>query len=378
MAKTARLPRARTAAHLLVAALLALPVGVRSAFAQTKVTVDEYNPTAMLKVPSTRVDRARFPFVDAHGHQDLTMDDARLRALLAQMDTIGLAVMVNLSGGSGARLAAQVESAKRRAPGRFVVFANLDFANIDSPQWGANAAKQLEADVRQHGASGLKIFKNLGMDLVDGRGRRIPTDDPRFDPVWAKAGELGIPVLIHTAEPPAFFEPLDATNERYTELVQFPGRYRPSSKYPSFDSLLAEQHRMFRKHPRTTFINAHLGWLGGDLARLGAMLDALPNVYVEVAAALYEVARQPRYARAFFERYQDRILMGKDTFGGPDEFRVYFRIFETTDEYFPWYRRRHAFWGMYGLGLSDAVLRKVYADNARRIIPGIDGARFPR
>jgi predicted TIM-barrel fold metal-dependent hydrolase len=206
----------------------------------------------------------------------------------------------------------------------------------------------------------------------------VRTDDPRLAPIWDMAGTLGIPVLIHTAEPPAFFLPVDKHNERYLELTQFPGRTRPPGKYPPFDSLIAEQHRMFRQHPRTTFISAHLSWLGQDLGRLGRTLDSIPNMNVEVAAALYEIGRQPRAGRAFFVKYQDRILMGKDTFGGEDEYAVYFRIFETNDEYFPWYRRRHAFWGMYGLALPDSVLRKVYYRNALRIVKGMDASGFPK
>ena len=340
--------------------------------------LDRYEPTSMLVTRETRVPRARFPFVDVHGHQDLSMGDSALASLVRQMDAMGLRTMVNLSGGSGERLAAQVRNARAKYPGRFVVFANVDWSRVNDPEFARNAAAQLERDVRQGGAAGLKIFKNLGMDTFWADGSRVRTDDPRLDPIWAKAGELGIPVLIHTAEPPAFFLPLDEHNERYLELSQFPGRIRPPEKYPPFDSLVAEQHRMFRRHPRTTFISAHLSWLGQDLARLGRVLDSIPNMNVEVAAALYEIGRQPRAGRDFFLRYQDRIMMGKDTFGGPAEFEVYFRIFETSDEYFPWYRRRHAFWGMYGLDLPDSVLRKVYYQNALRIVPSIAREGFPR
>lgn len=336
------------------------------------MTIERYEPRSMLVVPQTHVPRARFPFVDVHGHQNLTASDSALAALVRQMDSIGLRTMVNLSGGSGERLAAQVRNARAKYPGRFVVFANVDFNRINEPNFAEAAAAQLERDVREGGAAGLKVFKNLGMDTYWSDGSRVRTDDPRLAPIWDKAGELGIPVLIHTAEPAAFFEPVDEHNERYLELWMYPSRTRPPEKYPPFDSLMAEQHRMFRQHPRTNFISAHLSWLGQDLGRLGAVLDSIPNMYVEVAAALYEIGRQPRAGRAFFERYQDRILMGKDTFGGPDEFAVYFRIFETDDEYFPWYRKRHAFWGMYGLGLPDTVLRKVYYENAKRIIPGIE------
>jgi predicted TIM-barrel fold metal-dependent hydrolase len=342
------------------------------------MTLEDYEPRSMLVTEEHPVRRAKFPFVDIHGHQNLSMDDASLASLVAQMDAMGLRTMNNLSGGSGASLAAQVRNVRAKYPGRFTVFANIDWSRINEPNFAQNAAAQLERDVKQGGAVGLKIFKNLGMDTYWADGSRVRTDDPRLAPIWDKAGELGIPVLIHTAEPPAFFLPVDRYNERYLELTQFPGRTRPPDKYPPFDSLIAEQHRMFKRHARTTFISAHLSWLGQDLARLGRTLDTIPNMNVEVAAALYEIGRQPRAGRSFFIRYQDRILMGKDTFGGQDEFAVYFRIFETNDEYFPWYRRRHAFWGMYGLGLPDSVLKKVYYKNALRIVKGMDGGGFPK
>ena len=342
------------------------------------MTIDDYEPTSMLVVRGTSVPKAKFPFVDIHGHQNLSMGDAELASLVTQMDHINLRTMVNLSGGSGAGLVAQVQNAKKKYPGRFVVFANVDWNKVNEPNFAQHAAAQLEKDVKDGGAVGLKIFKNLGMDTFWADGTRVRTDDIRFAPIWEKCGELGIPVLIHTAEPAAFFLPVDKHNERYLELTQFPGRTRPPDKYPPFDSLIAEQHRMFKRHAKTTFISAHLSWLGQDLGRLGRTLDTIPNMMVEVAAALYEIGRQPRAGRAFFTRYQDRILMGKDTFGGEDEYAVYFRIFESGDEYFPWYRRRHAFWGMYGLELPDEVLRKVYYKNALRIVKGIDGSQFPR
>jgi predicted TIM-barrel fold metal-dependent hydrolase len=342
------------------------------------MTLEEYEPTSMLVTDEHPVRRAKYPFVDIHGHQDLTMSDAALAALVAQMDHMGLRTMNNLSGGSGATLAAQVRNARTKYPGRFTVFANVDWSRVNEPNFARNAAAQLERDVKEGGAAGLKIFKNLGMDTYWTDGTRVRTDDPRLAPIWDMAGTLGIPVLIHTAEPPAFFLPVDRHNERYLELTQFPGRTRPPNRYPPFDSLIAEQHRMFKRHPKTTFISAHLSWLGQDLGRLGRTLDSIPNMNVEVAAALYEIGRQPRAGRAFFVKYQDRILMGKDTFGGEDEYAVYFRIFETSDEYFPWYRRRHAFWGMYGLALPDSVLRKVYYRNALRIVKGMDASGFPR
>jgi uncharacterized protein len=370
------------AATLLLASSLTAPLAAQVRRNEQErppsMTLEDYEPRSMLVTTETAVRRAKFPFVDIHGHQDLSMPDAQLASLVAQMDHMGLRTMNNLSGGSGASLKAQVQNVRARYPGRFTVFANIDWGRINEPNFARNAADQLERDVKDGGAVGLKIFKNLGMDTYWADGSRVRTDDPRLAPIWNKCGELGIPVLIHTAEPPAFFLPVDRHNERYLELTQYPQRTRPPNKYPPFDSLIAEQHRMFKRHAKTTFISAHLSWLGQDLARLGRTLDSIPNMNVEVAAALYEIGRQPRAGRAFFMKYQDRILMGKDTFGGEEEYAVYFRIFESSDEYFPWYRRRHAFWGMYGLGLPDEVLRKVYYRNALRIVKGMDASGFPK
>ena len=204
----------------------------------------------------------------------------------------------------------------------------------------------------------------------------MPVDDPRINPVWEKCADLGIPVLIHSGEPRSFFDPQDKYNERWLELKEIPSRARPPDKYPSFEQILKEQHHLFESHPRTRFIDAHLGWLGGDLARLGALFDRLPNVYTEIGAVLAELGRQPRFARDWFVKYQDRVMFGKDTWAA-DEYLVYFRVLETDDEYFDYYRKRHAFWKMYGLALPDDVLKKLYYKNALKVIPGIDPSPFP-
>lgn len=352
----------------LLALCAAAPAGAQ------EMTVEAYEPRSTLVVPEHPVTRAKFPFIDVHNHQRPNADAAEL---VREMDRLNMAVMVNLSGGSGEQLARQVENLKGKEPRRFLVFANLDFEGIDEPGWGERAAAQLERDVREGGAQGLKIFKNLGLDLKDSRGERVRTDDPRLDPVWRKAGELGVPVLIHTGEPSEFFAPHDANNERWLELKQFPSRARPADRYPSFEQVMSEQHAVFRRHPQTKFINAHLGWLGGDLGRLGRLMDEMPNMYTEIGAVLAELGRQPRFARDFFIRYQDRVLFGKDTWA-PEEYHYYFRTLETDDEYFPYYRKRHAFWRLYGLDLPDEVLRKLYYQNALRIIPGIDASLFPQ
>jgi predicted TIM-barrel fold metal-dependent hydrolase len=359
--------------RILLALALLLPVIVE---AQTSsMTFEEYDPKSTLVVPQHPRTKARFPFIDVHNHQRRDMPAAEVDQLVADMDRIGLKVMVNLSGGSGAGLVQGLNTLRAKNPKRFVAFANVDFRGIDDPGFGAKAAKQLEEDVK-HGAVGLKIFKNLGMFVVDKAGKRVHTDDPRLDPIWRKAAELKIPVLIHTGEPSAFWSPLDKHNERWLELQQFPDRRRTDPKFASFEETMAEQHNLFRKHPNTTFIDAHLGWLGNDLTRLGKLLDAMPNVNTEIGAVLHELGRQPRAARAFLIKYQDRVLMGKDIWNA-EEYATYFRVLETEDEYFDYYRKRHAFWKMYGLGLPDEVLKKIYYKNALRIIPGIDPAGFP-
>ncbi|MDO8545085.1 MAG: amidohydrolase family protein [Opitutaceae bacterium] len=363
-------------ALLAVATMPLLLAQPRPVEGRATMSFEEYNPVSMLKVPGQEITRAKFPFIDVHNHQRRHTESS-LAGVVREMDAMNMAVMVNLSGGSGTALREHAALMEKVAPGRFVIFANINFDGIDDPEWGARTAAQLERDVKEGGARGLKVFKNLGMTQRDKQGKRVPTNDPRIDPVWAKAGELGIPVLIHTAEPAAFFLPLDKNNERWLELTMYPTRARPADRYPSFETLMAEQHAVFRKHRNTTFINAHLGWYGHDLAQLGRLMDEMPNMVTELGAVIYEPARQPRFARQFFIKYQDRILMGKDSWV-PDEYRTYFRVLESADEYFPYHKKYHAYWRMYGLDLPDEVLKKVYHENALRVIPGIDRARFPR
>lgn len=346
-----------------------------SAILAQTMSIEEYDPKSTLVVPQHILTRAKYPFIDVHNHQ-WALTPEKVDQLIADMDKINLRIMVNLSGGYGERLKQNVEALKSRYKDRFVVFANLDFANVDDPGYGERAARQLEQDVRS-GAQGLKFFKNFGMDLKDGKGERIHVDDPRFEPVWNLCAKLRIPVLIHTGEPWSFFQPQDRYNERWLELKQFPQRARPPGRYPSWETLMGEQHHLFSSHPWTIFINAHLGWLGGNLAELGRLMDQMPNMYTEIGAVLAELGRQPRFARQWMIHYQDRVMFGKDTWA-PEEYYCYFRVLETADEYFDYYRKRHAFWKMYGLDLPDEVLRKLYYKNALRVIPGLNPEGFPQ
>ena len=335
---------------------------------------EEYNPSSTLVVPEHPVKRAKYPFVDIHNHQfDMPIKD--LTQLTAEMDSLNMAFMVNLSGLRGVYLQQCLNNVKENAPTRFGLFVNLDWEKIDEPDFVENNLRILR-DAKVAGAIGLKIYKGLGLTDTDSQGQRIAVDDPRIDPIWAECGTLGFPVLIHSAEPASFWKPKDKNNERWLELKQKPSRYRDPKKVPSFESILAEQHHVFEKHPQTIFINAHLGWMGNDLDRLGKHLDRYPNVVTEIGAVLAELGRQPRRAKQFLVDYQDRVLFGKDAYN-VKEYYTYFRVLETEDEYFEYYRKRHAFWKMYGLGLPDEVLKKLYYKNALRILPTIDSTLFP-
>lgn len=339
------------------------------------LTFEEYNPTSTLVVPGENIKRAKFPFIDVHGHQ-YRMAEQDLAPVIAAMDTLNMGIMVNLSGRSGENLMQSVQNIKDNYPNRFVVFANVNFEGVGEEGWAEKAVNQLAEDCK-NGARGLKVYKSLGLRNEDTDGNRIAVNDPRLDPIWAKCGELGIPVLIHTADPKPFWDEFDADNERWLELKTRPRRKRGADNPAPWEQLIAEQHAMFKKHPNTTFINAHMGWFANDLGKLGELLDEMPNMNVGIGAIIAELGRQPRFAKAFFIKYQDRILFGKDSWK-PEEFPTYFRVLESDDEYFPYHKKYHAFWPMYGLDLPDDVLKKVYYKNALRIVPGLDKSLFPK
>jgi len=338
---------------------------------------ENYDPPSTLVVPEHPVTSAKYPFIDVHNHQ-FGMPTQDLKKLTDEMNSLNMAVMVNLSGrgrGSKEHLAEALGNVKNNFPNRFIVFTNIDFDGVDTPGWTENAVNQLQDDY-DLGARGLKIYKSLGMRSKDSKGNRVKIDDPRIDPVWDKCGELGIPVLIHSADPKPFWSPMDENNERWLELKLRPGRKRGDTNPVPWEQIIGEQHNVFRKHPKTTFINAHMGWYANDLGALGELMEEFPNMYVEIGAVIAELGRQPRFAKAFFDKYQDRVLFGKDSYN-PEEYYTYFRVLETSDEYFPYYKKYHAYWKMYGLDLDDEVLKKLYYKNALNIIPAIDRSLFP-
>ncbi len=347
------------------------------ALAQT-MDFESYNPPSTLVVPENIVTRAKYPFIDVHNHQ-FGMNTQNLDNLVKEMDELNMKVMVNLSGrgrGSTQYLMDVLNNVKTNYPNRFIIFTNIDFSNIDDPNWTKNAVKTLEEDVKA-GANGLKIYKSLGLRHTDSKGNRIAVDDPRIDPIWAKCGELGIPVLIHSADPKPFWDPHDANNERWLELKTRPGRKRSDTDPAPWESIIAEQHSVFARHPNTKFINAHLGWYANNLDKLAELMDKYPNMYSEIGAVIAELGRQPRHARAFLTKYQDRVMFGKDAYN-KEQYYTYFRVLETADEYFPYYKKYHAYWKMYGLDLPDEVLKKMYYKNALKVIPNIDKSLFPK
>jgi predicted TIM-barrel fold metal-dependent hydrolase len=339
----------------------------------------DYRPRSTLVVPAHPVPRAKFPAVDFHGHPaGLLNDAAGLGRLGDALDSLNVRVMVvaNNMSGDALRNAVALVKASPRMKDRVRILTGIDFRNV-GPGWAEKAVAQLEADVAA-GAVGVgEVGKQFGQSIRKADGTRLRANDPDLAPVWAAAARLRIPVFVHTGDPQEFYRPHDYSNERWLEMALFPGRRIPPEQHPDFDELMAERDSLFRANPRTTFVMAHFGWHANDLARLGRMLDAMPNVHTEMGAILYDIGRQPRAARDFFIKYQDRILFGKDSFQ-PEEYPYYWRVLETRDDYFDYYRDYHAFWKLYGIDLPDAVLKKVYYGNALRITPGLPRTGWPR
>jgi predicted TIM-barrel fold metal-dependent hydrolase len=293
------------------------------------------------------------------------------------MDSLNLRVMLVAQNVSGQRLQETLAAiAASPHKDRFRVLAGVDFRSV-GPGWGARAAQQLEEDIKA-GAIGVgEVPKSFGLDIRKADGSRLKIDDAELDPLWQAFARLDVPAFIHTAEPQEFFQPLDYQNERWLELALFTDRRNNGPNDPKFEELMTERNNLFRKHPKTRFVAAHFGWHANDLGRLGRLLDEFPNVTVEAGAILYDLGRQPRAAREFFIKYQDRVMFGKDSFQ-PEEYPYYWRVFETADEYFDYYRDYHAFWKMYGMSLPDDVLKKVYYKNAVRVFKGMPTAGWPQ
>ncbi len=350
-------------------------------FKNNIMSFEDYNPPSSLVVEGEVVKKAKFTFIDVHSHL-WNMPVMDLDKLVSEMDEINMGFIVNLSGSGFGPQAAKdlyfdksIKNIEENHPKRVGLFVNVDFNSVDIENHVENQVNIIRGAVAK-GAIGLKVYKGLGLTNKDSKGNRVAVDDKRLGPIWEVCGELGIPVLIHSADPFQFWQDKDDQNERWFELKEKPGRYYGDSSFiPPFEEIINEQHTIFKRHPNTTFINAHLGWMGNDLDKLGKHLDEFPNVMTEFGAVIAELGRQPKTARDFFIKYQDRILFGKDSYN-KEEFYTYFRVLESDDEYFNYFRKRHAFWKMYGLNLPDGVLKKIYHENALKLFPSIDKTLF--
>ncbi|GAB4570247.1 MAG: hypothetical protein Kow0047_23800 [Anaerolineae bacterium] len=336
--------------------------------------LSEYLPRPQLVVKETWIEQPKFPVFDAHNHLGPTFGGhwsrRPVRELLDVLDASGVEAIVDLDGGWGEALREHIERLQKPHPDRIFVFAQLDWARWREdpafPQWAAESLKESAAA----GARGLKVWKDLGLRIRDHEGRLVPVDDERLAPIWETAAELGLPVLIHVADPVAFFQPLDRYNERWEELRQHPDWHFYGPEYPPFDAIIEQFANVVRRHPRTTFIGAHVGCYAENLGWVSALLEECDNLYVDIAARIAELGRQPYTARRFLIQHQDRVLFGLDQAASITAYRVYYRFLETDDEYFPYWtgpKPGQGRWYIYGVHLPDDVLRKIYHENARRL-----------
>ncbi len=337
----------------------------------------DFKPKSMLHAHVHNINRARFPVIDVHNHVNDAMNIDREHIspsrVVEIMDHCNIQKIVILTGRWGERLQKVLDEMVKPYPDRFMVFTQIDWSKINDPNFSQEMVKQLD-DAVARGARGLKVLKDFGLEVRDKSGKLIAVDEPRLDPVWEECGRLGIPVAIHVTDPEAFFLPLDATNERYEELIENPSWHFYGPKYPSKQSILEARDRMFAKHPNTTFISLHVANWPENLDYVSSLLDRLPNVVVEFGAREAELGRQPRRAREFFLKYQDRILFGTDNTPQEEMYRNHFRWLETADEYFDyWEAPGQGRWEIYGLDLPDQVLAKVYHLNAEKVFAQFKG-----
>jgi len=367
-----------------------------SAASSASLELSDFEPRSALVTPKTAVERASSPAIDVHAHvfwstglaklddpdaKPLIPPDEQYAEIIRWMDELNLETLINLNSGWGDELALAIDSFTGVGAGRFTACTEPAWVRVSEPDYPAWQADEL-GRAKSAGAVGLKVLKVLGLFLRE-EGKLVAVDDSRFDPMWEAAGELGLPVFIHTADPDAFFTPIDRHNERWEELAAHPDWSFYGSDFPSKAELIAARDRVIERHPRTNFVCLHVGNQSENLAEVGARLDRFPNMYVETGARLGELGRQPRASRRFFEAYQDRILFGTDAVPlpegekypqqtlVPDMYQRYFRFFETEDEYFdysPAPTPPQGRWKIYGIGLPEAIQRKVYRENAARLL----------
>jgi uncharacterized protein len=350
-----------------------------SADADSKKTIllKDYHPETSLHTAKHEINRAKFPVWDVHNHTNDARgigDRVDPKELVERMDRLNVKTIVILTGGWGADLQKLIDTMVKPYPGRFIVMTQIDWSKIDDPNFSQLMVKQIDDSVAR-GARGLKILKELGLGVRDKSGKLIPVDDARLDPVWDECGKLGIPVFIHVADPEAFFHPIDANNERYEELIEHPDWSFYGHDFPTLEELMAQRDRMFAKHPQTTFAALHFGSWPENLDFVDATLAKFPNVMIETGAREGELGRQPRRVRELILKYPDRVMFGTDEGASEEMYRNYFRWLETSDEYFPYAQYPgQGRWMIYGLGLPDDVLEKMYHKNAERVFAQFKGS----
>jgi predicted TIM-barrel fold metal-dependent hydrolase len=324
---------------------------------------DRFDPGRLkstLVVPETRVERFRHPVTDAHSHA-YAETQAAVAEWVSLMDRVGVRTAFILSGASGARLREVSAKYAGAYPGRFVMFAGFDKEGIEAADYGQRLRRRLREDV-EAGAAGLGELTDKGLGLVRAGDRAYFIDHPRFDPLWDEAGVLGVPVFVHIAEPAAFYEPADERND----LRRSANWSLHDKGTPGYAEMVAKFERVLDRHPRTRFVSVHAFNLANDLGALGRLLDRHPNVDVDFAARMWELARQPFSARRFFSKYADRILFGTDNGPNAAMYLAHVRQMETQDEWF--WPADAEWWRGYGMDLPDDVLQKVYAGNAERLL----------
>lgn len=331
----------------------------------------DWEPQSMMITRVTQVNYAKYPVVDVHNHLG---NGRNVERYLREMDAAGVFCVVNLDGGTTPeQVRGVVERLEGAHPGRFLTFCLPDWNGLDEPGWGERAAARIEACF-EAGAKGLKIHKSLGLSVRHRDGRLLAVDDPILDPIWEVCAKHGRPVVIHVADPAAFFTPLDHRNERWHELNRNPGWLFYGERWPSRNQILEARNRMIARHPRTTFICAHMANNPEDLETVGHWLETYPNMVVDIDARISELGRQPYTTRRFLIKYQDRVMFGTDTTPNDREsYRIYYRFLETDDEYFDCRKSHHlqGFWMIYGVSLPDRVLRKMYYENALKHLYGL-------
>ena len=350
------------------------------------LAVNLFRPESSLVLPENRPIQSKFPSVDVHVHPRYKMRHLpeMLDAWVKLMDAQNIAVCVSLDGNLGEELEEHKKYLWKDHKDRFVIFANINWVGGGDPNepatWDCHRSdfgrrmSEALADAKQQGAVGLKIFKRLGLSYRNPDGSFVEIDDQRWSPIWETCGKLGMPVLIHSADPVAFFKPVDGKNERWEELSRHPDWSFAAENYPSHEELLAARNRVIERHPNTIFIGAHVANYAENLAEVGRWLEKYPNLYLDISARIAELGRQPYTARDFFLKYQDRILFGTDGPRAVGRMIPHWRMLETRDEYFTYAEDQYppqGLWNIYGLGLPDDVLRKVYSENAARLIPGV-------